>query len=90
MSTKELIVNAPLFRNVIAVRSGFTDLVCKTSARLSVLHLGEVDTGASLRVEYGSRFDDVRDLGRMDDIYPFVYCAEREDELIDQILEDIR
>lgn len=39
-STKELIVNAPLFRHVIGVRSGFTDLVAKTGARMSVLHLG--------------------------------------------------
>ena len=42
-----------------------------------------------MRVEYGSRFDDVRDLGRMEGIYPVEYCAEREDELIDLKIEDI-
>ncbi len=89
LSTKELIINAPLFKHVISVRSGFTDLVTKTSAKLTVLHLGGT-TDSPLEVEYGSRNDDVRDLGRMDDIYPYEYCAEREDELIDLIINDIR
>lgn len=88
MNTKELIVNAPCFKHVFAVRSGFTDLVAKTDARLSVLHLGDVPEG-SLAVEYGTRGDDVRDLGRKDGIFPFVYVKDREDELIDLMLNDI-
>ena len=88
MSTKELILNASFFKHIVAVRSGFTDLVTKTNAKLSVLHLGGT-LDKPLRVEYGSRDDDVRDLGRMDDIYPIMYCAEREDEVISLILEDI-
>ena len=87
LGTQELILNAPLFKHVVAVRSGFTDLVVKTSARLSVIHLGGSE-GAPIRVEYGSRLDDVRDLGRMEDVFPVVYCAEREDELIQTIMED--
>lgn len=89
LSTKDLIVNSPLFKHVIAVRSGFTDLVCKTSASLTVLHLSE-DPKTPLSVKYGSRDDDVRDLGRMDDIYSYVYRQEREDELIDLIIKEIR
>ncbi len=88
LSTKELMLLAPVFRHVVAVRSGFTDLVSKTDAKLSVLHLGESD-GRSLRIEYGSRPDDVRDLGRIEGIYPVLYCGEREDEVIGNILEDI-
>ncbi|MCR4842419.1 MAG: hypothetical protein K5840_04040 [Eubacterium sp.] len=83
-STTDLILNAPLFKRVISVRSGFTDLVCRTTAELTVLHLGG-DIDAPLEVEYGSRFDDVRDFGRMEGIYPYVYVSEREDELIDLI-----
>jgi len=88
LSTKDLILKAPLFRHVIAVRSGFTDLVSKTDAQLTVLHLGGTKEG-TLRVEYGTRGDDVRDLGRMEGIYPVMYCAEREEELINTIMEDI-
>lgn len=89
MSTRELILNAPLFKHVIGVRSGFTDLVTKTSARLTVLHLGGT-MDSPLYIEYGSGNDDVRDLGRVEDIFPYKYCAEREDELIDLILQDVK
>lgn len=88
LSTKELILNAPLFRHVIAVRSGFTDLVSKTDARLTVLHLGGTEDG-SLSIEYGTTGDDVRDLGRITGIFPYRYCAGREDELIQLILSNI-
>lgn len=88
LSTKELIVNAPLFKHVIAVRSGFTDLVTKTDASMTVLHLGETQ-GMPLAIEYGTRDDDVRDLGRMEGIFPVLYDAEREDELISMILDKI-
>ena len=87
-STKELILTAPLFRHVIAVRSGFTDLVSKTDAHLTVLHLGAA-ADEPLRVEYGTIGDDVRDLGRIDNIFPFKYNADREEELIRLILSDI-
>ena len=88
LTTKELILNAPLFRHIISVRSGFTDLVSKTNASLTVIHLGGKDEG-SLRVQYGDIGDDVRDLGRMDHIYPLKYCDKREEELISLIIEDI-
>lgn len=88
LSTRELIVNASLFKHVVAVRSGFTDLVAKTNARMTVLHLGETK-GMPLSIEYGSRDDDVRDLGRMEGIFPVLYDAEREDELISMILDTI-
>lgn len=87
-STKELILNAPLFRHVIAVRSGFTDLVSKTDARLTVLHPG-VPEASVCRVEYGSRGDDVRDLGRMEGIFPIVYVPGKEEEVIRLIMEDV-
>ena len=87
-STTELILNSPLFKHVISVRSGFTDLVSKTNASLTVLHLHNVHGGA-LRFEYGSISDDVRDLGRLEDIYPVAYNAGREDELIQLIYENI-
>ena len=88
LSTKELILNAPLFKHVIAVRSGFTDLVSKTDAHLTVLHLGGTEDGP-LSVEYGTVGDDVRDLGRIDNIFPFKYNAEREEELIQLIMSNI-
>ncbi|MCR5603813.1 MAG: hypothetical protein K6G27_08945 [Lachnospiraceae bacterium] len=88
LNTKELIVNASFFKHVVAVRSGFTDLVTKTDARMTVIHLGGSEEGP-LRVEYGSIGDDVRDLGRMDGIYPIKYNAQREDEIIGLIIEDI-
>lgn len=88
LTTKELIIDAPLFKHVFAVRSGFTDLVCKTNARLTVLHLGGT-TDKPLEVEYGTRRDDVRDLGRMDNIFPFVYCEDREDELIELMMGNV-
>ena len=88
LGTKELIVNAGFFKHIIAVRSGFTDLVSKTDAKMSVLHLGGTVDGP-LRVEYGTRNDDVRDLGRMEGIFPIQYCAEREDEIIQLLLEDV-
>ena len=81
-------MNAPLFKHVIAVRSGFTDLVTKTDASMTVLHLGETQ-GMPLAIEYGTRDDDVRDLGRMEGIFPVLYDAEREDELISMILDKI-
>ena len=88
MTTKELILNAPLFKHVVAVRSGFTDLVAKTQAKMSVLHLNK--SGVSdIRVEYGTRSDDVRDLGRMDGIFPVVYMPDREEDVIGIIMEDI-
>ena len=88
LSTKELIVNAGFFKGIVAVRSGFTDLVSKTDAKLCVLHLGgTVDT--PIRVEYGTNADDVRDLGRMEGICPMRYCADREDEIISLILKDM-
>ena len=89
LSTKELVYNSLFFKHIIAVRSGFTDLVSKTNAPLSVIHLGGT-FDRPLRVEYGSRLDDVRDLGRMEDIFPFEYCEGRTDELIQLVLEDIR
>ncbi len=89
LSTKELIVNAPLFTHVISVRSGFTDLVSKTTANLTVLHLGGQKEG-DLRVEYGERWDDVRDLGRMEGIYPINYCGDREDEIIGLIVDNVK
>ena len=88
LSTKDLIVNSGFFKHVIAVRSGFTDLVTKTDAKMSVIHLGGTADGP-LRVEYGTRPDDVRDLGRMEGIYPINYCTEREDEIISLLLEDV-
>ncbi len=88
LSTKELILNAGFFKHIVAVRSGFTDLVSKTDAKLTVLHLGGT-TDTPLRTEYGTALDDVRDLGRMEGIYPIKYCAIREDEIIKLILEDI-
>ncbi|MBO6147957.1 MAG: hypothetical protein J6O55_01300 [Lachnospiraceae bacterium] len=88
LTTKELILNAPLFRHVVSVRSGFTDLVSKTNAKLTVLHLGGEKEG-NLRVQYGDIWDDVRDLGRKEGIYPIKYCGDREDEMIDLIIEDI-
>ena len=87
LSTKELVVNAGFFKHVVAVRSGFTDLVTKTNAHMTVLHLGG-SADKPLRVEYGSRLDDVRDLGRMSGIFPLEYCSGREEELISLILED--
>ena len=87
-STKELIVNAPLFRHVIGVRSGFTDIVAKTGARMSVLHLGAPDDAVS-RVEYGTRYDDVRDLGRMEGIFPVIRVPEKDEEVINLLLEDV-
>jgi len=87
-TTEDLIINTPLFKHVVSVRSGFTDLVSKVPSSLTVLHLGGNPSG-SLRVEYGKRNDDVRDLGRIENIYPIVYCGEREDEIINLILENI-
>jgi len=89
LTTKELILNAPLFRHVVSVRSGFTDLVSKTDAKLTVLHLGGEKEG-NLRVQYGDIWDDVRDLGRMEGIYPLRYCEAREEELINLIVENIK
>ena len=86
--TKDLILDAPLFRHVIAVRSGFTDLVSKTDARLTVLHLGAPEDSVS-RVVYGTRGDDVRDLGRMEGIFPVVHVPGKEEELINLIMEDV-
>lgn len=88
MSTKELILNAPHFKHVVAVRSGFTDLVSKTEARLTVLHLGKEDV-KELSVAYGTRGDDVRDLGRVEGIYPLIYSGEKEDDIIRIIVENI-
>lgn len=88
LGTKELVCNSLFFKHIIAVRSGFTDLVSKTNAPLTVLHLGG-NKEMPLRVELGSRGDDVRDLGRQEDIFPVVYCVDREDELIRLILENI-
>ena len=81
-------MNAPLFQHVISVRSGFTDLVSKTDAKLTVLHLGGKKDG-DLRVQYGDIWDDVRDLGRMEGIYPLRYCESREEEIIDLIIENV-
>ena len=88
LTTKELIVSAPLFKHVVSVRSGFTDLVSKTDANLTVLHLVGQKEG-SLRVQYGEIGDDVRDLGRMEGIYPLKYFEDREDEIIDLIVENV-
>ena len=88
LTTKELVVSAPLFKHIVSVRSGFTDLVSKTDANLTVLHLHGAKEG-SLRVQYGDIWDDVRDLGRMEGIYPLKYCEGREEELIDLIVENI-
>ena len=88
ISTKDLILCSSFFKHIVAVRSGFTDLVSKTDAPLTVLHLGGKVDGA-LRVEYGARLDDVRDLGRLEGIYPIEYCQEREEEIIKLIIEDI-
>ncbi len=89
LRTRELILSAEYFRHIIGVRSGFTDLVSKTNARLSVMHLGGT-LDLPLRIEYGSVGDDVRDLGRIKDIFPMRYCPEREDEIIQLIIEDIQ
>lgn len=86
LSTKDLILHAPLFKHIISIRSGLTDLVSKTNAKLTVLHTGEARD--SLYIEYGTIGDDVRDLGRMQGIYPMFYDEEREDELIRLIVED--
>lgn len=87
-NTTDLILNAPLFKHVISVRSGFTDLVSKTSAPLTVLHLHD-SIGNSFSFEYGTIDDDVRDLGRMEKIYPVAYCEEREEELINLIYRNM-
>lgn len=87
-NTKELILNAPLFKHVVAVRSGFTDLVTKTSASMSVIHPSD-KPDIELRIEYGVDASDVRDLGRVKDIYPIYYVGGREQEIIDLIIEDI-
>ena len=87
-TTVELILNAPLFKHVVSVRSGFTDLVSKTDAPLTVLHQTK-DSNVDMRIEYGSCIDDIRDLGRMEDIYPFYYISEKENELIEAIMENI-
>lgn len=87
-NTQDLILNAPLFKHVIAVRSGFTDLVSKTSASMSVIHLSD-DQNIELRIDYGVDLSDVRDLGRMEDIYPVYYVPGREKETIEIIIENI-
>ncbi len=87
-TTKELIINAPLFKHVVGVRSGFTDLVANTEAHMSVLHLGG-EGREDLRIEYGTIGDDVRDFGNIDGIFPVRYNSQKEEEVIRLICEDI-
>ncbi len=76
------------FAGIITYRSGLSDLVSQTDARLTVIY-PEKNAFSGIELEDNDiRHDDVREFGRRENIWNFQW--KEEDHLIDRIVENHR